>query len=39
MLEAYDDSWPATQRWLDTVTPATDAIVSAIGGVLDRRPL
>ncbi|WP_343611031.1 ROK family transcriptional regulator [Novosphingobium sp.] len=39
MLEAYDDSWPATQRWLDTVTPATDAIVSAIGGVLDSQAI
>lgn len=39
MLDQYDDKWPATQRWLDTVIPATDAIVSAIGGVLDTQAI
>lgn len=39
MLESYDDSWPATQRWLDTVMPATKAIVSAISGILDTQAI
>lgn len=35
MLDAFDMRWPAVDRWLERVTPATDAVISAIASVLD----
>lgn len=35
LLEHYDDTWPTLDRWLDKVTPVTDAIVSAASAILD----
>ncbi|WP_206244718.1 ROK family transcriptional regulator [Novosphingobium terrae] len=35
MLEQFDEDWPTLDRWLDTVTPVANAVVSAAAALLD----
>ncbi|MDF3983662.1 ROK family transcriptional regulator [Luteibacter sp. PPL201] len=35
MLDRYDPTWPAVQRWLDRVTPGISAVTSAVVALAD----